>query len=274
MALCAQLVGDTANQSKYQALGTALKGKLESAFWNEEKQALVHNRVNQAQGNGTVLYAQSDAVTRYANMFAVFFNYLDGKKKQSIKQSVLLNDSIMKITTPYMRFYELEALCALGEQTAVMKEMKAYWGGMLREGATSFWEKYNPEERGTEHLAMYGRRYGKSLCHAWGASPIYLLGKYYLGVRPLSAGYETFAIAPVLGGLKWMEGNVPTPKGDIAVYMDHKRIKVKAGQGKGYLTFKSRRTPKVNIGTPEKVADGSWRLWIDSPEERVVQYQW
>ena len=26
-----------------------------------------------------------------------------------------------------MRFYELEALCALGEQESVMKEMKAYW---------------------------------------------------------------------------------------------------------------------------------------------------
>ena len=37
-----------------------------------------------------------------------------------------------------------------------MKEMKAYWGGMLKEGATSFWEKYNPEETGTQHLAMYG----------------------------------------------------------------------------------------------------------------------
>ena len=36
-----------------------------------------------------------------------------------------------------------------------MKEMKAYWGGMLKEGATSFWEKYNPEETGTQHLAMY-----------------------------------------------------------------------------------------------------------------------
>ena len=27
---------------------------------------------------------------------------------------------------------------------------------------------------------------GKSLCHAWGASPIYLLGKYYLVIRPLT----------------------------------------------------------------------------------------
>ena len=49
------------------------------------------------------------------------------------KRQVLQNDSILKITTPYMRFYELEALCALGEQESVMKEMKAYWGGMLKE---------------------------------------------------------------------------------------------------------------------------------------------
>jgi len=33
-----------------------------------------------------------------------------------------------------MRFYELEGLCALGEQDAVMKEMKAYWGGMVLGG--------------------------------------------------------------------------------------------------------------------------------------------
>ena len=35
---------------------------------------------------------------------------------------------------------------------------------------------------------------------------------------------------------------------------------------------KSRRPPKANIGTPEKVSEGVWRLWIDSPEERIVTY--
>ena len=173
MAFCAGLVGDRTNQQKYEKLATTLKAKLETTFWNASKQALVHNSINGVQ---------SDAVTRYANMFSVFFNYLTPEKQQAIKHSVLLNGSILKITTPYMRFYELEALCALGEQETVMQEMKAYWGGMLKEGATSFWEKYNPEESGTQHLSMYGRPYGKSLCHAWGASPIYLLGKYYLGV--------------------------------------------------------------------------------------------
>ena len=166
--------------------------------------ALVHSRVDGKQ---------TDNVTRYSNMFAIFFDYFTEQQKQAVKKSVLLNDKIQKITTPYMRFYELEALCAMGEQNYVLKEMKDYWGGMLKFGATSFWEEYNPTKKGAEHYAMYGRDFGKSLCHAWGASPIYLLGKYYLGVKPTSPGYATYMVEPNLGGLQWMQGKVPTPSG-------------------------------------------------------------
>ena len=246
MALCADIAGDKVDEAKYEKLYEQLRAKLIPAFWNEEKQALVHNRINGQQ---------SEAVTRYANMFATFFNYLEPEQQQTIKNSVLLNDSILKITTPYMRFYELEALCALGEQNEVLKEMKAYWGGMLNEGATSFWEKYNPEESGDQHLAMYGRPYGKSLCHAWGASPIYLLGKYYLGVQPTSAGYETYSITPTLGGLKWMEGTVPTPFGEVSVFMDRKTIKVKSSGGVGTLyvpTGKGRKAVTIEPGKEYK----------------------
>lgn len=184
----------------------------------------------------------------------------------------MLNDKILKITTPYMRFYELEALCAMGEQVQVMKEMKDYWGGMLREGATSFWEKYNPSETGTQHLAMYGRPYGKSLCHAWGASPIYLLGKYYLGVKPIKEGYKEFSITPVLGGMKWMDGRVPTPNGNIHVYMDHEQIKVTATEGKGYLYVSATSLPKTSYSEFEEMEVGKYRLWIDTDKEIVVKY--
>lgn len=263
MALCAGLADRPEDVEKYEALSSELRAKLMPAFWNAAKKALVHNRVDGKQ---------SEEVTRYANMFAVFFDYLTEEQKEEIKHSVLLNDDILKITTPYMRFYELEALCAMGEQAQVMKEMKDYWGGMLREGATSFWEKYNPSESGTQHLAMYGRPYGKSLCHAWGASPIYLLGKYYLGVKPVKEGYEEFAIAPVLGGLEWMEGAVPTPHGEIRVYMDSEQIKVTATEGNGYLYISSRRVPEASVGTVEKVDEGKYRLWIETKHEVVVKY--
>lgn len=234
MALCASLVEDAAEQQHYEQLAAALRAKLMPAFWSETKQALVHNRIDGVQ---------SEVVTRYANMFATFFGYLTPEQQAQIKQSVLLNNAILKIVTPYMRFYELEALCVLGEQEAVMREMKAYWGGMLREGATSFWEKYNPEEQGTQHLQMYGRPYGKSLCHAWGASPIYLLGKYYLGVRPTKAGYAEYEVRPTLGGLEWMEGTIPTPNGAIRLRMDKGELTISADEGTGWLYLPNATEP-------------------------------
>ena len=163
-----------------------------------------------------------------------------------------LNDEqVEAITTPYMRFYELEALCAMGMQATVLPEMKAYWGGMLREGATTFWEKYIPSEHGTQHLAMYGRPYGKSLCHAWGASPIYILGKYFLGVRPTKPGYEEYEVRPYLGGLEWMEGSVPTPFGKIEVSIRPDGVTVRSDGGHGTLILGDRRIP----------IEGSLEVW-------------
>ncbi len=264
MALCSNLVNNEIDVTKYEKLASDLRAKLIPTFWNESKKALVHNRLNGVQ---------QEQITRYSNMFASFFNYLTPDQQQQIKTSVLLNDSVMKISTPYMRFYELEALCAMGEHITVMKEMKAYWGGMIREGATSFWEKYNPTDKGTQHLAMYGRPYGKSLCHAWGASPIYLLGKYYLGIQPVKAGYAEFSITPNLGGLKWMEGTVPTPNGEIKLYMDTKTIKVTATEGKGFLTFVSKSKPMASKGVLENLDNDKYRLMIDGNEEVVVNYE-
>lgn len=263
MALCADIAEDKAGGEKYADLAKDMKTKLFSIYWNESKSALVHSRVNGVQ---------TENVTRYANMFAIFFDYFSETQKQAVKKNVLLNDKVQKITTPYMRFYELEALCAMGEQGLVLKEMKDYWGGMLNLGATSFWEKYDPNESGAQHYAMYGREFGKSLCHAWGASPIYLLGKYYLGVKPTSPAYHTYAVEPVLGGLQWMEGKVPTADGDIFVYCSTREIKVKGDTGTGTLRFKSKTKPVSKGNTIRTIGNDVFELTIEKGKEYVVAY--
>jgi hypothetical protein len=231
-AKVAALVGDSENEQKIAARAADVKSKLLPYFWDDTKKAIVHNRIDGKQ---------SDEVFKFSNIFAIMFDYLSDEQKKEVEQNVLLNDEVLKITTPYMRFYEMEALCQLGAQEQVMREMKAYWGGMLNEGATTFWEKYNPTDSGTQHLAMYGRPYGKSLCHAWGASPIYLLGRYYLGVQPTKPGYEEYEVRPSLGGLKWIEGDVPTPFGKIHIRMNKKRVTVKSDGGKGVLIVGKKR---------------------------------
>ena len=230
MALCAKVLG--INKSTYRVKAEELRNKVKQTFWSYKEKAYLH-----AIEDGVM----NRQITKFPNMFAIIYGYAYEEQRQEIMKSVMLNPNIDPITTPYMRFYELEALCIDGLHTQVLKEMRDYWGGMLREGATSFWEKYVPTETGTQHLAMYGRPYGKSLCHAWGASPVYLLGKYYLGVKPTKPGYEEYEVRPALGDLEWMKGDVPTPHGMIHVEMDRKQIKIRATEGRGTLYYKDQQ---------------------------------
>ena len=235
MTLCAEILRDNplenapqgsittaqyaSDAERFNDIYLNLKKKIFLTFWDKEKKAFLHN-IEDGKLN--------TMVTKFPNMFAILFDYVSEERKQDILQHVLLNPNVEAITTPYMRFYELEALCMMGRHSFVMEEIKSYWGGMLENGATSFWEKYVPSEKGTEHLQMYGRPYGKSLCHAWGASPVYLLGKYFLGIRPLKPGYTEWECRPNLGGLKWMKGSVPTPFGPIQVSVSEKKVTVQS----------------------------------------------
>ena len=252
MAICAELVvaadpaatTPDASASGYRVKAEALRNKIKQTFWSDELKAYYH-----AIEDGTL----NRQITKFPNMFAILYGLADEEERRDIMQGVMLNPDVPAITTPYMRFYELETLLVDGHHEQVLKEIRDYWGGMLREGATSFWEKYVPSESGAEHLAMYGRPYGKSLCHAWGASPVYLLGKYYLGVRPTKSGYEEFEVRPNLGDLEWIAGDVPTPNGMIHVEMNRHEIKVRATAGRGTLYY------------------GDQQLTIEAGRETVMQ---
>jgi len=251
MKKCADIVNDSLYSRKIDVEYKKVNTDFENTFWSEKKQAYIHSTKNH------------DIVTRYTNIFSILFDKVSSNRKNQIKDSVLLNDRILNITTPYMKFYELSALCEIGEQKKVLDFVKSYWGGMLKLGATTFWETYDPSLPADKHYEMYGRPFGKSLCHAWGANPLYLFGRYYLGVTPTQAGYKTYYIKPNLGGLKWIKGTVPTPQGNIAVEMTNKLIKIKtANNSGGTLIFKSKSVPKVNLGKAIKVNSNEYQLQL------------
>ena len=229
-AACAAIAGEAGDC--YLAQATELRQKIDRLFWDAQHGAYIDSYESGRR-----------SVTRHANIFALLLGFADESKSRSIIENVLKNEKVPQITTPYFKFYELEALCAIGDTHAALEIMHSYWGGMLALGATSFWEEYDPTQNFPEHYAMYGDKFGKSLCHAWGASPIYLLGKYFLGVRPTSDGYATFECTPDLGGLKWMEGAVPLPGGEVEVFADTKTLRVKSTAPGGTLVWKGERIP-------------------------------
>ena len=252
MALFAEKLGDKVNQERFLQIAAQLRQRIFDLFWDEKEGAMLHGRYK-GELNRQIL--------KYPNLFATRFGYLNDHQRESVKRRVMLNDKVQKIKTPFMRFFELEALCQLGEYEHVLNEIRSYWGGMLDLGATSFWEEYDPAIPAEEQYDMYGDKFRKSLCHAWGAAPNLLLGKYVLGVSPTEPGYAQYTVEPQLCDLEWIEGKVPTPNGNIEVYRDKSRIRIMTcDSGTGTLRFRCSSFPRTNDGTLTHMGDGMYEL--------------
>lgn len=232
MAKCAALLEDAETEAKFSALAKDLNEKINARYWDEEKGAFVDDYKT---GNRNV--------TRHANIFALLYGLTSEERKEKIISNVIKNSEIPAITTPYFEFFELDAMCAIGDFDYMTDMLHSYWGGMLEQGATTFWEEYFPEKSRVENYAMYDQPYDKSLCHAWGASPIYLLGKYALGVRPTSPAYATYEVKPNLMCFGSFEGKVPAMDGVISVKMDKESVTVLSELDGGTLILGDKTYP-------------------------------
>lgn len=224
MAALTRLVG--ADPSSYEEKYSRLIETTNKFFWKEEKGAYID-----------CYESGKNHISRHANVFAILYDVANEEQKAKIIENVLENDKITKITTPYFEGFELDVMGKIGHFDFIENVIKTYWKGMLDLGATTVWEEYNPNLSGAQHYEMYGNKYGKSLCHAWGASPIYLLGKYYLGVTPTSSGYETFDVKPYLGGFKFIDGVVPIKDGSVRVKLSKDKLSVVATKNGGTLIW-------------------------------------
>ena len=224
MAKLSEIVGD--DKSKFEKEAQILKEKVNAFFWDGEKGAYIDNYESGKRN-----------VTRHANIFAILYDIASKEQAESICKNVLFNDEIEKITTPYFEGYELEVMGKLSEFDFIENKIRTYWKGMLDLGATTVWEEFDPSLTGDEHYAMYGKKYDKSLCHAWGAAPIYLLGRFFMGVYPTSPGFETFSVKPHLGGFGFIEGSVPIMGGEVKIKLDGNSLSVTATKGGGTLSI-------------------------------------
>jgi len=146
---------------------------------------------------------------------------------------VLAKDGPKDLSTFY-GFYVLNALAKSNDINTGLDLISRYWGGMIDQGATTFWEDFDlawtenagridePVTPGKKDLhGDFGAHcyvgFRHSFCHGWAGGPTAWLSKNVLGVSPAEAGFEKVRIEPKLGRLQWAEGSYPTPKGPIRV---------------------------------------------------------
>ncbi|MFT3751804.1 MAG: alpha-L-rhamnosidase C-terminal domain-containing protein [Paludibacter sp.] len=137
----------------------------------------------------------------------------------------------------FMGCYMLQTKALAGDYQGALDNIRAYWGGMIQLGATTFWEdfdlKWTNNGAGITEIVPPGKKdihkdFGAycyknlrhSLCHGWSTGPTSWLSQQVLGVTAIEPGCKVVKIEPHLGDLNWAEGTFPTPDGLIKIRHD------------------------------------------------------
>ena len=139
-------------------------GAAKKYFWDEKQKLFVSGKDRQ------VSYA--------SQVWLILGGAANQKEGINILHRVAQHQNAVRIVTPYMYHYYIEALLQCGDKEEALQIMKTYWGGMAKQGADTFWELYDPKN---PEASPYGGTIVNSYCHAWSCAPAYFLRRYYTG---------------------------------------------------------------------------------------------
>ena len=134
----------------------------------------------------------------------------------------------------FQGYYLLKAMAMAGNYQGALDAMREYWGGMLKMGATTFWEDFDlawmENAAPIDDLVPAGKidvhgdwgaycyqKFRHSLCHGWASGPCPFMTQYILGVQVLSPGCKKLHIEPHLCDLSYAKGTYPTPYGVVSI---------------------------------------------------------
>jgi alpha-L-rhamnosidase len=168
------------------------------------------------------------------NAFAVLSGVADPSQYPAIWQNALSSVGHVKynalIITPYYNYYVISAMAKMGHRADALNWIRQYWGGMVDEGATSFWEGYDPSWYKRDfHASLQAddmSGYRVSLAHGWSSGVTPWLMEQILGIHPRAAGFSQVDIRPDLIDLQWAKGVEPTPRGPLGISITKEAVTI------------------------------------------------
>ena len=206
-------LGHKEQAEKYIEISDKVKNALNTYLWDDVRRGYV----DCIHSNGT----KSDVISMQTNTMVYLSGCCTEKSRNFIEEYLICPpEGFVKNASPFMSFFHFEALTKTGKICEIINSIKRDWGNMISHGATTCWETFPGFEKD---------RLTRSHCHAWSAAPAYFLGAYVLGVRPLEPGFKKVLIDPMLCGLKWARGSIPTIFGriDISCETEEEKLRVK-----------------------------------------------
>jgi hypothetical protein len=198
-------LGDTANAAKYEARA----GQIEAGA---QKYLVDSNTGSFGPRWQTNAAAVIGGAARPEQYDAIWKNVLSQVGTRGTNSLII---------SPYYNYYVIRAMAEMGHRDEALKWIRQYWGGMVDEGATSFWEAYDPSWYHEDfHAALQSDNrsgYFVSLAHGWSSGPTAWMMEQVLGIQSTGAGFSTVEIRPDLVDLDWATGGEPTPHGPLRV---------------------------------------------------------
>jgi hypothetical protein len=208
-ARLARAWNDEGASARYEAAATQLRNSIRDVFWRTQ---------DGLYSNGLDRNGKPDSRTSsFAQAFAVAYDVAKPDEYEKIFR--FLNDESKRPAHYSLsQVVELTAYARAGRAAEGMKRLKSAWLPMIQGGYHRFFEDIQPAKGTIAQLAMYGRKYATSLCHAWaGAAPVMALSRGVLGIEPVEPGYSVCTVTPQRCGLDWVRGAVPTNQGPIEI---------------------------------------------------------
>jgi len=90
---------------------------------------------------------------------------------------ILEDGNALQPVTPYAYHTLIDAMLLCGMRREAYQLMISYWGSMIRDGADTFYELFDPSDPDT---SPYGSCIINSYCHAWSCTPVYFMEHFRL----------------------------------------------------------------------------------------------
>ena len=233
-------LGRDAKAEEYEQMGLAYREAVNRLCWDDTEHAYVDtvrdehayaHYVEHCKKTGRNIYTYEEylscgRISVQTNTFALLYDCVPEERKQycvnlllkSVETGAYLKGTpanilplqekkLVKVGSPFFLYFTLKALYKLGYHDLATRVIRRDWGDMYDDGFTTCVETF----RGTDG------EWGRSVAHAWSASPAIFLMTEVLGIKPLKPGYTEFTIEPHPAGLSYARGAVPTPYGNICV---------------------------------------------------------
>lgn len=122
--------------------------------------------------NGVVVSGPNSQISYASASWLVLAEAFSPETARRVLLNTLAHPDAIKPMTPYLWHHVCDALVAVGCHSKCLEIIRSYWGGMVKAGADTFWECFDPSDA---LASPYGDVRMNSFCHAWSCTPTVLL---------------------------------------------------------------------------------------------------